>query len=141
MILKKEERPSTMYAEYTCEMCFKTYHSERDFVQCNGDVCREEICKECATKCKEPSCYHYTCENCAARPYMQGYCITHALFFDDEENNLVNFDYVGRGWSLKKALSWMKKVKLSTIQKNNKLFLERKSHEEPHPDCDDSAGS
>lgn len=128
-----------MYAEYTCEQCFKTYHSENDFVQCHGDACHEEVCKECATKCKEPSCMHYTCENCSSRPYMAGYCIKHAFFFDDENDQLVNFDYVGRGWSQKKAAAYLKRSGLKAIQKNNKLFLERKSNEKSNDSSTDSA--
>ena len=100
-----------MYAEYTCEQCFQKYDDEEKFAQCHGDACHEQVCKACAKQCKDPTCKNFVCQQCrdSFGHYLGNvYCIKHAMFYDDADDNLKNYDYVARGQTHEQGLEWLK---------------------------------
>jgi hypothetical protein len=101
-----------MYARFTCETCFQDYDDEGFFVTCRGDACDEQVCKECAKKCKNPECKNWVCENClrgSAKEYCGEYCIKCALWITDKNDEWKNFDFF--------------KKKLTYIQAKKKLGI------------------
>lgn len=109
-----------MRATYECEQCFTEYESEDEFVTCRGDACHEMVCKNCATKCKDKKCTRYVCDDCKSRygKYLGDvYCIDHAIFFEDEDEELKNFDYVKRRMSHEKGLEYVKKTPIERLRR------------------------
>ena len=102
-----------MYAIFTCEQCFSEYNNESDFVICRGDACNEEVCKDCAKKCKNPECHSYVCDNCSnhssSAKYCGEYCIQCAMWSTDPETaDWVNFDFVAKGMTHTEGLAHLK---------------------------------
>lgn len=130
-----------MRATYECELCFEEYEDEDSFVRCHGDACREEVCINCAKKCKDPTCKQYICEQCQDDygSYMGEYCIDCAMWDDlddrnpddaDEEDDLWNgetrnFDYVARGLTHDAGLAFLKEDQHRRLE----AFRERKRRE------------
>jgi len=109
-----------MRVTYQCEQCFTDYRNEDDFVVCHGDACHEEVCRNCATKCKDPTCNQYVCNSCSegsSKQYCGPYCIDCAMWEPEvdedgeETGDDVNFDYIAKGFNHDDGLKFLKEKK------------------------------
>lgn len=132
-----------MIATYMCELCSQQYGQENFFVRCHGDVCHEEVCKNCAKKCKDPDCDQWVCESCLEKPsnkqYCGPYCIDCAMWEPmldedgEETDEEVNFDYVSRSLTHDQGLRFLKTGKLPGSQKKKPKTPSKKLKSKARP--------